>query len=104
MTGKTPSLFVQLLRMSLLILVVLAIAALLGITLEGDTVRVPYFGQILRLTADGLTDEAGQRPDFSDCVVVCRYLIMCPPFAPKQTPLWPWETASSLAKVARFSR
>jgi hypothetical protein len=58
--------------------------ALLGITLEGDTVRVPYFGQILRLTADGLTDEAGQRPDFSDCVVVCRYLIMCPPFAPKQ--------------------
>ena len=57
---------------------------LLGITLESDTVLVPYFGQTLRLTADGLTNEAGQRPDFSDCVEVCRYLIMCPLFAPEQ--------------------
>jgi len=56
----------------------------LGITLDGDAVVVPYFGQSIRLTADGLKDETGRRPDFSDCVVVCRYLIMCPRFAPKQ--------------------
>ena len=55
----------------------------LGIALEGDTVVVPYFSQSIRLTADGLRDESGQRPDFSDCVVVCRYLIMCPRFEPK---------------------
>ena len=58
--------------------------AVLGITLDGDAVVVPYFGRSIRLTADGLKDEAGRRPDFSDCVVVCRYLIMCPPFEPKQ--------------------
>lgn len=57
---------------------------LLGITVDGDTVVVPYFGQSIRLTADGLKDEAGDRPDFADCVVVCRYLIMCPLFEPKQ--------------------
>lgn len=57
---------------------------LLGITLDGDTVAVPYFGRSIRLTAEGLMDEAGRRPDFSDCVVICRYLIMCPPFAPRQ--------------------
>jgi hypothetical protein len=56
----------------------------LGITLDGDTVVVPYFGRRLRLDADGLTDETGRRPDFADCVVVCRYLIMCPAFAPGQ--------------------
>ena len=56
----------------------------LGITLDGDEVVVPYFGQSIRLTADGLKDEAGCRPDFSDCVVVCRYLIMCPLFEPRQ--------------------
>ena len=56
----------------------------LGITLDGDAVVVPYFGRSIRLTADGLKDEAGRRPDFSDCVVVCRYLIMCPPFEPKE--------------------
>jgi hypothetical protein len=56
----------------------------LGITLDGDAVVVPYFGQAIRLTADGLTDTAGRRPDFADCVVVCRYLIMCPLFEPTQ--------------------
>ncbi len=58
--------------------------AVLGITLDGDAVTVPYFGQSIRMTADGLEDEAGRRPDFADCVVVCRYLIMCPLYEPKQ--------------------
>lgn len=56
----------------------------LGITVAGDTVVVPYFGRPIRLTADGLADETGRRPDFSDCVVVCRYLIMCPRIEPMQ--------------------
>ena len=56
---------------------------LLGITVEGTDVVVPYFGASVRLTADGLRDAAGERPDFADCVVVCRYLIMCPPFEPQ---------------------
>lgn len=56
--------------------------AILGITLDEDAVVVPYFGASVRLNYDGLTDEAGLQPDFSDCVVVCRYLIMCPRFEP----------------------
>ena len=58
--------------------------ALLGITSDGDAVVVPYFGQSIRLTADGLRNEDGHCPDFSDCVVICRYLIMCPRFEPRQ--------------------
>ncbi|WP_319523569.1 DUF3786 domain-containing protein [uncultured Desulfosarcina sp.] len=56
----------------------------LGVAVEGETVVVPYFAAPVRLTAGGLKDDAGRRPDFSDCVVVCRYLLMCPPFEPKQ--------------------
>ena len=56
----------------------------LGITLDGEAVVVPYFNGSVRLTADGLKDDSGRRPVFSDCVVVCRYLLMCPPFEPKQ--------------------
>ena len=58
--------------------------AVLGIALDGDTIVVPYFKQSIRLTADGLENAEGCRPDFSDCVVVCRYLIMCPLFEPRQ--------------------
>lgn len=57
--------------------------AILGIAVENDTVVVPYFGRRIRLTSDGLKDASGRRPDFSDCVVICRYLIMCPRFEPK---------------------
>jgi len=58
--------------------------AVLGVALEGETVVVPYFNASVRLTGDGLRDDSGRRPDFSDCVVVCRYLLMCPPFEPTQ--------------------
>ena len=59
--------------------------ALLGITQDVDEVTVPYFGRTIRLTPDGLADENGQRPEFADCVVICRYLIMCPSFEPRET-------------------
>ena len=56
----------------------------LGVTVDGDQVVVPYFGAAVRLTPDGLQDAAGRRPDFADCVVICRYLVMCPLFEPRQ--------------------
>jgi hypothetical protein len=58
-------------------------ADVLGGTIENDTAMIPYFGQWIRLAAEGLVGENGQRPDFSDCVVVCRYLIMAPKFEPR---------------------
>jgi len=58
--------------------------ALLGIAREDHAVLIPYFGRTVRLTDAGLADEDGRRPDFADCVVICRYLIMCPSFEPKQ--------------------
>ena len=57
---------------------------LLGITVESADVVVPYFDAFIRLTVHGLRDAAGRRPDFPDCVVVCRYLLMCPTFEPRQ--------------------
>jgi hypothetical protein len=60
-------------------------ASVLGITLAGTDVTLPYFGRTIRLTPGGLEDEAGRRPEFADCVVICRYLIMCPAFEPKNT-------------------
>jgi hypothetical protein len=55
----------------------------LGIIIENDIAVVPYFGRPIRLVDEGLVDENGQRPDFSDCVVVCRYLIMAPRVEPR---------------------
>jgi len=57
---------------------------IVGVKLENDAVVIPYFGDFIRLTRDGLVNDAGVRPNFSDCVVICRYLIMCPLFEPKE--------------------
>ena len=58
-------------------------ADVLGINIEDDASIVPYFNQPIRLTAAGLVDQNGRRPEFSDCVVVCRYLIMAPAAEPR---------------------
>lgn len=58
-------------------------AKVLGITLENDSAMIPYFGRPMHLTAAGLADAKGQRPDFADCVVICRYLIMAPSVEPR---------------------
>ncbi len=58
-------------------------ADVLGITIENDAAVVPYFNQPIRLKDAGLVDQTGRRPDFSDCVVVCRYLLMAPAVDPR---------------------
>ena len=57
---------------------------ILGVALANDEVLIPYFGKTIRLTRDGLKNESQKRPDFADCVVICRYLMMSPLFEPKQ--------------------
>ncbi|BBO91070.1 DUF3786 domain-containing protein [Desulfosarcina ovata] len=60
-------------------------ADVLGLVETPDGVGVSYFGRPVRLTSAGLIDETGARPDFPDCVVICRYLLMAPAFEPSQT-------------------
>ena len=54
-------------------------ASILDITMEDErTVKVPYLGAVYRVSPDGVEDGAGHRPDYGTCVVLCRYLLMCP--------------------------
>ncbi len=59
--------------------------AVLGIQTEDDRVVIPYFGDFITFTPTGLADGKGRQPDFSDCVVLCRYLLMAPAVEPTQT-------------------
>lgn len=56
---------------------------LLGIKVEGDEVVIPFFGKPHRVSASGIIDTYGKRPDFSTCVVLCKYLLLCPETHPK---------------------
>ena len=54
------------------------IAARLGAEMSGDEMMIPCFGMPHRISAAGLSDPAGNRPNFSVCVILFKYLLLCP--------------------------
>jgi hypothetical protein len=54
----------------------------LGVKVDGDDVIVPLFGKPYRVSAQGITDSSGQQPHLAICVILCKYLLMCPMIQP----------------------
>ena len=54
------------------------IAAQLGAEMDGDEMMIPFFGEPHRISAAGISDPSGKRPNFSVCVVLFKYLLLCP--------------------------
>lgn len=54
----------------------------LGAEAEADGLVVPLFGEPHRVGPAGVFDPDGRRPHLSVCVILCRYVLLCPPSAP----------------------
>ena len=54
------------------------IADQLGAEMISDEMIIPFFGKPHRITAAGISDAFGNRPDFSVCVILFKYLLLCP--------------------------
>jgi hypothetical protein len=61
-------------------------APVLGITVdeEGQTAEIPFFNALYRVSRFGLVDDKDRRPDYGICVVLLKYLLMCPPGVPPE--------------------
>ena len=61
------------------------IEARLGISaLEGCAV-IPLLGTEYRVSAEAITGPGGKTPPAAVCVILCKYLLMCPASAPRDT-------------------
>jgi hypothetical protein len=58
------------------------IANTLGVKLDGDDVIIPFFGKPYRVSSKSITDPSGKQPHLSTCVILCKYLLMCPLIEP----------------------
>ncbi len=58
------------------------IADTLGVEVDGEVVVIPFFGRSYRVSAKGITDSSGQKPHLAICVILCKYLLMCPMIEP----------------------
>ena len=50
----------------------------LDIELSGNDAIIPFFGEKYIVSKTGITDEFGNRPDYGVCVILSKYLLLCP--------------------------
>lgn len=50
----------------------------LGIQVEGNEATIPLFGKPHRVSRKGIIDPWGKQPSFDICVILCKYLLLCP--------------------------
>lgn len=61
--------------------------SILGITVdeENRTAQIPFFKKLYRVSRFGVVDDRDKRPDYGTCVVLLKYLLMCPKQVPTGT-------------------
>jgi hypothetical protein len=53
-------------------------AAELGAAVEGNALKIPLFGNQHTVSADGISDPMGKRPSHDICVILSKYVLLCP--------------------------
>ncbi|MEW6077182.1 MAG: DUF3786 domain-containing protein [Thermodesulfobacteriota bacterium] len=56
----------------------------LGLVMRSGAVVMPLFDRTFFLKETGLVDAAGRRPDFAACVILLKYLLLCPESPPAE--------------------
>jgi hypothetical protein len=54
--------------------------SILDISVDEDrkTAEIPFFGSIYRVSREGVVNADGKRPDYGTCIILLKYLLMCP--------------------------
>ncbi|MGD8943910.1 MAG: DUF3786 domain-containing protein [Desulfobacterales bacterium] len=76
------------------------IAGWLGAELSGEELIIPIFGKPYSISKQGIRDLSGKRPDFSVCVVLFKYLLLCPDHDPLEDD---WVTFKDFKDAAPFA-
>jgi hypothetical protein len=61
--------------------------SVLGVHVEaaGKTTEIPFFNTRYRVSRFGVVDDRGRRPGYGTCVILLKYLLMCPNHVPPGT-------------------
>jgi hypothetical protein len=50
----------------------------LGAVNDGDRMSIPFFNNRYFVSTNGIVDESGNRPDYMICVILAKYILLCP--------------------------
>ncbi len=57
---------------------------LLGGQAEKGGIKIPLFGEFYAISENGITDPSGKQPSLDICVILCKYLLLCPAARPRE--------------------
>jgi len=60
-----------------------SVAEPLGGRVVRDGISIPLLGRIYTISKDGIADADGRQPSLDVCVILAKYLLLCPPFEPR---------------------
>jgi hypothetical protein len=55
-----------------------SVAPKLGGKTDGNVIVIPFFGLEYRVSSQGITGPSGKTPAYDVCVILCKYLLLCP--------------------------
>ena len=64
------------------------IAGRLGLERDNDALVIPFYGSLFRVSGKAVADEQGFRPSHAVSVILCKYLLLCPPEEPPSNTEW----------------
>jgi len=56
----------------------------LGVEVEKNKIIIPLFGKPYEISAAGISDPGGKQPMLDICVILCKYILLCPQISPKE--------------------
>ncbi|MBS3731449.1 MAG: DUF3786 domain-containing protein [Desulfobacterales bacterium] len=59
-----------------------SLAQPLGAKATGEGLKIPFFGNEYTVSSQAMTDPAGRRPPHEICVILSKYILMCPDTLP----------------------
>ena len=56
----------------------------LKVEVEKNKIIIPLFGKPYTVSGAGISDSAGKQPMLYICVILCKYILLCPEIPPKE--------------------
>ena len=56
----------------------------LKVEVEKNKIIIPLFGKPYTVSGAGISDSAGKQPMLDICVILCKYILLCPKIPPKE--------------------
>ncbi len=76
-----------------------AIKDKLGVQYDGDQLIVPFYNGRYVVSKDGIADSSGNRPDYMLCVIIAKYILLCPDELHQEAE---WVSFKDLRKSSHF--